>query len=154
MRRRLRLGSVGLYARDRGRLAVFYQTIFDMKLIASGADHEVSQLTLDGEGSLCNINIVSNPIAVQIVFHAGSLLEMKELWERVKSNGVPARGLYVQPEGISFRFPDPEGNEIMVLCPQNLHVDDGEMDWNRSNDAEIARWVHENRKRKLEGGQV
>lgn len=147
MRRRLRLGSVGLYARDRGRLAVFYQTILDMKLIASDADHEVSQLTLDGEGSLYNLSIVSNPIAVQIVFHAGSLLEMKELWERVKSNGVPARGLYVQPEGISFRFPDPEGNQIMVLWPQNLHDNGGGNDWNRSNDDEIVQWVQENRKR-------
>ncbi|MNI33513.1 hypothetical protein D3C73_874680 [compost metagenome] len=60
---------------------------------------------------------------VQTVFHVGSLLEMKGLWERVKSIGIPVRGLYVQPEGISFRFPDPEGNQIMVLWPQDLQDD-------------------------------
>ncbi|AJY75365.1 VOC family protein [Paenibacillus beijingensis] len=154
MTSRFRLGSTAVYARDRKRLVAFYQTIFDMKLLASNADPEVSQLAFDTDGSSYDLSIVGNPNAVQIVFHAVSLLELKGLWERFKSSGIPARGVYVQREGISIRIPDPEGNQILILWPQNLHDDEGVVDWTKINDDEMVMWIHENRKRMPKGGQV
>lgn len=148
MTSRLKLGSTAVYARDRSRLVSFYQMIFDMELIVSDAEHEVSQLTFDRYTGSCDLSIVDNPLAVQTVFHTGSLLELKGLWEKVKSSGIPARGLYVQRDGIFFRFPDPEGNQIMVLWPQNLHNDGDVVDWNRINNDELVQWIHENRKKK------
>ncbi|MNI74728.1 hypothetical protein D3C73_1308320 [compost metagenome] len=79
---------------------------------------------------------------------------MKELWERVNSKSIPARGLYVQPDGISFHFPDPEGNQIMVLWPQGVYEDAMGKDWESINDKEIMQWVQENRKRMQKGGQL
>ncbi|MNQ98503.1 hypothetical protein D3C85_1141970 [compost metagenome] len=149
----LRLGSVGLYARDRRRLAAFYQTTFDMQLQDADADEEVSLLTLGQAPYNSQLSIVSDPIAVRMVFYTGSLFEMKLLWEKVKAGGVPARGLYIQDEGISFHFPDPESNRVTVLWPQELQGGNGAKDWRSNNDAESVQWVQQNLA-KLKGGQV
>ncbi|MDD9271651.1 hypothetical protein ACFPES_31915 [Paenibacillus sp. GCM10023248] len=150
----LRLGSAGLYARDRRRLAAFYQSTFDMQLQDPDADQEVSLLTMGQAPHYSHLSIVSDPIAVRMVFHTGSLTEMKRLWEKVKAGGVPARGLYIQDEGISFHFPDPEGNRVTVLWPQELQDGQGAKDWRLHGDAENVQWVQHNLARKPKGGQV
>lgn len=144
----LRLGSVGLYARDRRRLASFYETTFDMQLQDSDGDQEVSLLRMGQDPYISHLSIVSNPIAVRMVFHTGSLSEMKLLWEKVKAGGVPARGLYIQDEGISFHFPDPEGNRVTVLWPQELPGGKGAKDWRLNNDTGSVQWIQQNLARK------
>lgn len=150
---RLRLGSAAVYARDRKRLAAFYQSVFDMKLLVPGKEQEASLLAFEERGGY-DLSIVDHPLAVQTVFHADSPGAVKRLWDKVGASGYPVRGLFVQPEGISIRFPDPEGNQIMVLWPQELYEEGGSVDWRRVGDDGLARWIYNNRNGKSEGGRI
>jgi predicted enzyme related to lactoylglutathione lyase len=152
MASRLRLGSTAIYARDRRRLVSFYQSIFDMKLRNSDEDREVSKLAFEGDDGAYDLSIVGKPLAVQNVFHADSLIVMKELWEKVQSYVIPARGLYVRHEGVFFHFPDPEGNQIVVLWPHDLLDEDGTVDDSKIHDDEMARWIRDHRKSGLQDG--
>lgn len=140
MASRVRLGGSGLYARDRDRLAAFYQTIFQLKLATSDEMQDLSELTLEWDGCVSRLSIVGKPIAVKTVFHTGSFQEAKEIWERIKTGKIPVRGLYVEREGISFEFSDPEGNQIKVLWPQDLH------NYRSPESKELALWIQLNHK--------
>ncbi|MDF2962768.1 MAG: hypothetical protein K0S39_4503 [Paenibacillus sp.] len=141
-----RLGHAALYARDRKKLAAFYQTVFNMKAVAADDQSEVSLLAFDSETGRHDLSIVANPRSVQMTFYADSLVRLKMLWQKIRSNHIPAWGLYMQPQGISFHFHDPEGNQIEVLWPHNLWDENGALHkphLESLDDPSLEQWVRE-----------
>ncbi|MCA0757656.1 VOC family protein [Paenibacillus sp. N4] len=115
MRGHFQLGQAALYARDRKRLQVFYQTMFEMKLLAADDRSDVSLLAFDPEAGSHDLSVVGHPNQVHMTFYTDSLASLQEHWRKVRKAGIPAAEMTVRDEGVSFRFSDPEGNRIEVM---------------------------------------
>jgi catechol-2,3-dioxygenase len=112
----MRLGHVGLVARDPGTLGSFYERFLGL--------HKLGQTTTEQGGAMVflgtgphgppELQLLSNPEARHVAFKVDSLAELRELYA-----AAPGRGAHVimsldHGSTLSFYARDPEGNGFEV----------------------------------------
>jgi catechol 2,3-dioxygenase len=109
----MRLGHIGLPARDPATLADFYTGYLGL--------HQVARVTTDETGEMVLLSgrpeeepqelaLLSNPEARHVAFEAGSLAELRDLYATAAERGAQVLFAFDHGTTISLYVLDPEGN--------------------------------------------
>ncbi len=108
----MRLGHIGLAAKDPRGLADFYAGFLGLKKVAEAITDESGQMVLMSgrSGGEPELQLMSNPQGRHMAFQVDSLAELRRLYAVAKERQT--RILFSVDHGptLSFYFTDPEGN--------------------------------------------
>jgi catechol 2,3-dioxygenase len=129
----MKLGHVGLIARDPGTLAAFYAQFLGLTQVARVTTEETGEMVLLSgrpQEQPQELALLSNPEARHVAFEVETLAELRELYAVAPNHDARILFSFNHGSTLSLYFLDPEGNGCEVYwatgrrpSPSNRPVD-------------------------------
>jgi catechol 2,3-dioxygenase len=108
----MRLGHVGLTAKDPAALADFYAGFLGLAKVAEVSTEQTGRMVLMSTrpGGAPDVQLLSNPEARHVAFRVDTLAELRERYAAAGARGARVVFAFDHGATLSFYVLDPEGN--------------------------------------------
>jgi catechol-2,3-dioxygenase len=112
----MRLGHIGLVAKDPAALAAFYENFLGLRKVAEAQTEQSGSMVFlsTQPGGPPDLQMLSNPQGGHVAFKVDSLAELRELHAEAPQRGARVVMSLDHGPTLSFYVRDPEGNTCEV----------------------------------------
>ena len=112
----MKLGHIGLAAKDPTTLAVFYEHLLGLRKVGEAQTEQSGSMVFlsTQPGGPPDLQLMSNPQGMHVAFKVDSLAELRELHREAPRRGAPVVMSLDHGPTLSFYVRDPEGNACEV----------------------------------------